>query len=275
MPAGNIYGYTPSLPVAVVALVLFFVTTCVHFYQAKRARSWFLVPLLVGGCFEVLGYVFRLVSRTNLGSVGLYAMQTLFILLAPALFAASIYIILGRLLISINAPQVSIVPVKWMTRFFIMGDIIAFLSQCAGGAIQASASSSGNVSKQQVGSDVVMGGLGVQILFFTFYIVTVIIAHVRLTKLKIEQSPGARLSWFWMILAVYAVSLLILIRCVFRLIEYHGGYSGPIMTTEVYSYCLDALPMLLVMVILNICHPSYAIPSKPRAAAQRDPLEMI
>jgi hypothetical protein len=277
--AQNIYGYVPSLTLAIVALILFFISATLHGFQMYRSKRWFLIPLVVGGAFEVLGYIFRLISRASLGSVGLYALQTLFILLAPALFAASIYIVLGRLLVSLKASQVSWIPVKWMTRFFIIGDVLAFLSQCAGGGVQASASSSGNVQVQQEGADIVVTGLGIQVVFFSGYIITTVMCHWRLNKLNIPPSPGMRISWrtwhlkklniplpagvriSWrtMIYAIYAVSLLILIRCVFRMIEYQGGYNGPIMSHEVFSYCLDALPMLLVMVTLNVCHPSYAI----------------
>lgn len=54
------------------------------------------------------------------------------ILLAPPLYAASIYMTLGRLVGYLNAEYLSVVPVRWLTPIFVTGDVIAFLMQAAG-----------------------------------------------------------------------------------------------------------------------------------------------
>lgn len=54
------------------------------------------------------------------------------ILLAPPLYAASIYMTLGRLIIHLDAERLSVVPVKWLTAIFVTGDVIAFVMQAAG-----------------------------------------------------------------------------------------------------------------------------------------------
>jgi len=54
------------------------------------------------------------------------------ILIAPPLFAASIYMTLGRLLREMGAESASIVRVKWLTKIFVVGDIISFVLQCGG-----------------------------------------------------------------------------------------------------------------------------------------------
>jgi hypothetical protein len=40
--------------------------------------------------------------------------------------------ILGRLIVALNAESMSPIPKKWMTKIFVTGDVIAFLSQAAG-----------------------------------------------------------------------------------------------------------------------------------------------
>lgn len=57
------------------------------------------------------------------------------ILLAPALYAASIYMVLGRLMIHLDAQKLSLVRVSWMTKIFVTGDVISFLMQCGGTTI--------------------------------------------------------------------------------------------------------------------------------------------
>jgi hypothetical protein len=53
-------------------------------------------------------------------------------LLAPTLFAASIYMILGRLVRLLDAEQFALIRSRWLTKFFVMGDVLSFLSQGAG-----------------------------------------------------------------------------------------------------------------------------------------------
>lgn len=61
-----------------------------------------------------------------------YIVQTILILLAPALYAASIYMILGRIIRLLDASSYSLVPPKWLTKVFVAGDVVSFLMQGAG-----------------------------------------------------------------------------------------------------------------------------------------------
>lgn len=54
------------------------------------------------------------------------------ILVAPPLFAASIYMTLGRVIVALNSQQLSIVPVRFLTKIFVFGDVLSFLLQCGG-----------------------------------------------------------------------------------------------------------------------------------------------
>lgn len=54
------------------------------------------------------------------------------ILVAPPLFAASIYMTLGRVIVTLDSQQLSLVPVRFLTKIFVVGDVISFLLQCGG-----------------------------------------------------------------------------------------------------------------------------------------------
>jgi hypothetical protein len=56
-------------------------------------------------------------------------------------------------------------------------------------------------------------------------------------------------------LVLYIVSVLILVRSLFRMVEYAQGHDGSLVKKEVYVYTLDALLMLIVAVILAVSHP--------------------
>lgn len=85
-----------------------------------------------------------------------YIMQSLLLLLAPALFAASIYMILGRIIALTGGESRSIIKRRWITKIFVAGDVISFLGQSAGGGILANAKTD---SQLTLGERVISGGL--------------------------------------------------------------------------------------------------------------------
>ena len=81
---------------------------------------------------ECAGYIARIFSHFDTKALGPYIVQTMLILVAPPLFAASIYMTLGRVIVALNCQQLSIVPVRFLTKIFVVGDVISFLLQCGG-----------------------------------------------------------------------------------------------------------------------------------------------
>jgi hypothetical protein len=55
---------------------------------------------------------------------------------------------------------------------------------------------------------------------------------------------------------LYAVSLLIMIRSVFRVVEYIMGYDGYLLAHEWSLYTFDSALMFLVTVIFYVYYPS-------------------
>lgn len=56
--------------------------------------------------------------------------------------------------------------------------------------------------------------------------------------------------------ALYITSVLIMIRSVFRAVEYLQGFDGYLLSHEAYLYIFDAALMLIVMLIFNYIPPS-------------------
>lgn len=61
-----------------------------------------------------------------------YIIQSMFVLLAPALFAASIYMMLGRIILLADGETHSIIKQRWLTKVFVVGDIFCFTLQSGG-----------------------------------------------------------------------------------------------------------------------------------------------
>lgn len=68
-------------------------------------------------------------------------------------------------------------------------------------------------------------------------------------------SAGHHVDWQKHLYALYVASMLILVRSVFRVIEYVMGNNGYLLKKELFLYIFDALLMFATMVWLNIVHP--------------------
>ena len=165
----HLYAYTPSLAAAIIFTILFALTTSLHSYQLTKTRAWYLTPIVIGGlctqpllpplsplpslnphqlsktalnltdpnensAVEFVGYVGRAISsrQGHDWTVGPYVTQSLLLLLAPAFFAASVYMSLSRIVQSVGAEDRCLVGPRWLTRVFVAGDVVSLLVVAGG-----------------------------------------------------------------------------------------------------------------------------------------------
>ncbi|OGM47911.1 RTA1 domain protein [Aspergillus bombycis] len=270
----KLYRYTPSLVAAVIFIVLFTLTTAYHLWQTVRPKCWYFLVFVTGGIFQIIGYICRALAHSNKESVPIYAVGTILILLAPPLYAASIYMTLGRLIRYLDAENLSPVSTKWLTTIFVTGDVIAFLAQGTGGGIMAS----GTVSAMNTGENVTIAGLCVQLVFFSVFIIVATIFHYRIRRNPTSRSVGTSIfprnwrdaTWETVMLGLYSASILILIRSIFRLIEYAQGNDGYLISHEVFMYVFDAALMFITMVGMSLFHPSKVLSPLAKTEASLD-----
>lgn len=140
---------------------------------------------------------------------------------------------------------------------------------------------SGTISSYNLGEQITVGGLCVQLVFFSFFIITCAVFHSRIRKFPTQEiiALAARLSektsrtWETVLVGLYTASILILVRSIFRLIEYAQGNDGYLISHEVFMYIFDSALMFLTMVAMNICHPSMILvgSEKERDAERSSP----
>ncbi|KAF2626507.1 RTA1-domain-containing protein [Macroventuria anomochaeta] len=281
------YRYHPSQIAAITFVVAFSLTTILHIFQVCKKRTWYFIPLVIGGIFEVLGYIGRILSTNDLWALGPFIMQSLLLLIAPALFAASIYIVLGRIILLVDGEQHSLIRQRWLTKIFVTGDVISFLVQAGGGGIQAA----GSLTLLHAGEKVIVVGLFLQLTFFGFFIIVAGLFHYRFVKsnahLASRYFQGSttqhstkpaqhstisahQLPWKRHMHVLYIASGLIMIRSVFRLVEYLQGNNGYLLRHEVYLYIFDALLMLVVMCHFNWVHPAQVTDLYQKRVLERD-----
>ncbi|KAL4879318.1 putative RTM1-like protein [Aspergillus karnatakaensis] len=250
----RLYRYDPSVSAAVVLTVAFIIASAIHTYQVSMTRTWFMIPFTLGGYFEWIGYIGRAMSGTQSPdfTVGPYILQTLLLLIAPTLFAASIYMEFGRVVLLTDGEAYCWIRRQWLTKIFLAGDIVSFIMQGAGGGIMAS----GTPSALTTGENIIIAGLIVQLIFFTLFITTSLNFHLKLRSRPSRKVLHAQPPWERHIYALYAGSALIFVRSLFRLIEYAQGNDGYLVSHEIYLYIFDAVLMVLIMGAFGWVHPS-------------------
>lgn len=159
---------------------------------------------------------------------------------------------LGRLIRALRAEQYSVIKISWLTKIFVIGDVLSFFIQGGGGGIMASDS-----TKVKLGENIILGGLFFQLVIFSFFVLAAIIFHMRMRKHHIINQ---NIKWERMLVVLYTVSGLIMLRNILRVIEYIGGRYGPLLRVEWPIYVFDGLLMATTMVIFLVGYPTLLRP---------------
>jgi hypothetical protein len=133
----------------------------------------------------------------------------------------------------------------------------------AGGGIQAA----GTLSALHTGEKLIIAGLFTQLFFFAVHYRFVTDRPLRRRaasnhQLITSESPSvaarnlAGLPWQRHLYNLYVTSGLIMVRSIFRVVEYLQGNAGYLLSHEVFLYVFDAVLMLAVMGLFNWVHPS-------------------
>jgi len=116
-----------------------------------------------------------------------------------------------------------------------------------------------------MGKHLIIIGLLLQIIFFGIFIISGGFFHYRITRSPTTTSLNV--NWQKYIYTLYVASILILIRSVFRVIEFSGGNDGVLLRNEVFLYIFDACLMLGVIACFNVVHPGTIIGRKAQGHA--------
>ncbi|RGP68598.1 hypothetical protein FSPOR_5236 [Fusarium sporotrichioides] len=249
----KMYHYHPSEAGAIAFVVLYLLTTLGHTWQLFRYRVWFVTPIIIGGILEIIGYAARYASgkETPNWTLTPYIIQAILLLVAPALFAATIYMELGRIITLVDGEGLALISRKWMTKIFVVGDVLSFFLQGGGGGYQ----SAGSLEALRMGTKIIIIGLFVQLAFFGAFLVVAVHWHIQIARRPTTRSRIG-IPWQKNMKLLYTTGILIMVRSIFRAVEYLQGDDGFLLAREGYLYVFDALLMFIVMVLFNVMHPA-------------------
>ncbi|KAL6886759.1 RTA1 like domain-containing protein [Trichoderma evansii] len=250
----SLYHYYPNKGAAGAFVALFTISALTHLYKLLRYRVWYFVPFIVGLIFEAVGYLGRNISagQSPNWTTGPYILQSLTLLLGPTLLAASIYMTLGRLIRLLHAGMYSLIRTRWLTKVFLFGDIFSFFIQSAGGGMLAKAETKSAID---LGENIITGGLIFQVIFFGFFMIVTCVFHRRIVRAPTPTSLTIAIPWQRFLYVLYAASIIIMVRSVFRVAEFASGFSGPLQSSEAYIYIFDATLMFITSGLFIFWHP--------------------
>ena len=110
---------------------------------------------------------------------------------------------------------------------------------------------SDDLQTNQRGSHIVLAGLIIQVGIFCFFIILTGNFHARYSR----QVGENELSWRIQIWALYALSVVFLVRNLVRIVEFLQGNDGFIINHEFMLYVFDGSFMLFVVFLFTITHP--------------------
>ncbi|KZO95040.1 RTA1-domain-containing protein [Calocera viscosa TUFC12733] len=309
------YGYRPTLYVCCIYVALFGLSTLLHTAQAIRSRLWWLFPTIVaGGLAEAIGWAGRLWSNKAVRNLNPFLMQITTTIMAPSFLTAANFLILGIIISRLGTKYSRLSP-RLYSIVFITADVVALVVQAVGGGMASVAVQSKPPGNPDIGAHIMVGGIIWQLAAMTVYVILALefFIRVRLDKpvrrarleaaaaevveegkepaksetqfelaasaaSKLQQhgfgfAQGSKLSL--MLIALSVSTLFIYMRSIYRTVELLNGWSGYIITTEVYFNVLDAMPITLAMFTMNLLHPGWLLYGKGTGRHPQGGFEMM
>ncbi|CZS96838.1 related to RTA1 domain protein [Rhynchosporium graminicola] len=256
---GSPYGYVPSFAAGIAFCVVFAFSMFGHIFMAVKNRTWWQFIFVVGALGELIGWAGRTWSNKCPYQTTPFLIQICSLILAPAFFTAGIYVILGRLIVTLGRHTSPISPNMYLYIFCTV-DVISLVIQAVGGGMASVAFQQDPIGNTDTGTRIMVAGVLFQlsaIVVFSFLFVWVVLKGLK-SRGEVLRETKVRL-----VLGATVVSVAALVaRAVYRTIELLQGWEGYLITTEKYFFALDGAMMVLAVVVFNFAQPGWADPWK-------------
>lgn len=206
-----------------------------------------------------MGFSARAASTYHSGDLGPFLIQAIFLLLPPVLFAGSMYMLYSRIVRAVGGELQSPINLRWATIIFISGDLTCLNVQSAGGGLLGN----DDAKTVQVGTYIIVAGLILQILVFVGFVWCCLVFHRRFRdRIRSGGVPVQNMPWETSLYVLYGTSLLVLLRNVYRVVEFSMGKGGYLEQHEWPVYVFDAVPMVGTMLCYIVWHPEFLLCAK-------------
>jgi hypothetical protein len=161
------------------------------------------------------------------------------------------------------AVDLSRFPPKYFTWIFLPADLICLVLQAAGGAMSNSKKSA---KIQQTGLDISKAGLILQVVVLVLFIAAFVDFFVRYYRSGRMMTLNWRIKAF--VSGLFSSIFIILVRCVYRVVELREGYHGEMMKHEAPFIALEGAAVVLAAACLLFCHPGMVFQEQQRVPSR-------
>lgn len=268
--ADNLYGMTPNYGANLTMVIAFAVFLLLHTTLGLFTRQWwFGTAFFCGAGLEMAGYIGRFLSHSNVDELNDFLVQIICLTIAPCFIMGGIYYLLSQFIVVYGTSYALIKPMYY-SYIFIACDIVSLVIQAAGGGIAAT-NLTDDLSPDS-GTHVMVAGLAFQVFSMSIYIFFFLhyfykIQYLAYFSKSHQQHPleptfnsqfvalRSRPLFKYYPIVIFITVMFVYVRCIYRVIELAEGWSGFLITHEVYFMILDALMMGLTCLVLIPFHP--------------------
>lgn len=218
------------------------------------------IPFLLGCMVEGLGYAIRYLSVTHTDLLLPYIVLTFLILNAPALYTTTIYMTFEEVVRILNASAYAAVPLDFMTILFAGGESVAVLLEFVGSCLIILRKSS--FGAQYWGLVLTKCSPIWHLGCISSFVVVLTTFLFKCWKLPTEVVKVQSVhSSLWndrklVLIRLLVATLLIMVRSIYRSVEFIEGFNGYVMQHEAFFFTLDAGMLLLASIILLLANTS-------------------
>lgn len=255
--------YRPSIAGNVIYMLCFFVLFAAQMFYGIRKKTWtYMGALLVGIFAEIIGYVGRIMLNKNPFIMNNFLINLIPLTIAPALFTAGIYLCLTRVITAIGSENSRLKP-KMYTYVFIGFDLLALILQAIGGGMAATAK---DKKGSKLGADIMIAGLVSQVISMVFFLIVWgdFALRVRRNKLSgalartqppLYDSLRATKAFRFFQWSLFLATILIFVRCIYRVAELWEGFSGHLANDEATFMIFEGPLIILALTAMTVFHP--------------------
>ncbi|KAI0364848.1 RTA1 like protein [Pilatotrama ljubarskyi] len=279
------YGYLPTGWVNDLFLSLFVISTVLHFGQAIRTRTWWLLPTVVlAGSGEIIGWVGRTMSHYEPLDHNAYLIQTVTLIVSPTPLIGALFITFGRMSARLGQQYSRVSPGLYSRIFFTARlpdneqDFVALLIQSVGGGLAATADTVD-------GSNIMLGGIVFQLVSLSVFCVLMgeylfrrmqdkpprpSVVNVSPTDNVTLGSPEASpipKPLMYLAIALCVESACLYIRAIYRTVELADGWDGQVIQTQYLFVIFDGVMVFTTMALINVFHPGRLLKSEIMSGA--------
>ncbi|KFY15647.1 hypothetical protein V492_01844 [Pseudogymnoascus sp. VKM F-4246] len=277
---GSLYVYAPNKIAPVFFAVAFAASAVGHIWQCHRYKCFKMIGLhpLCAVLFFA-GYVLREYGAFDYIYTGdfvtliTFILSQVFIYICPPLLELANYHVLGRILYYV--PYLAPLPPGRVLSTF--GGLMIVVETLNSVGVALSNIRSPDHNSQELGGQITIAALAIQLGVIIIFFVLAAIFHRRCAKANIHaRAISTPLT------TLYVSMALILIRCIYRLVEHFGNTTvrvgdaeslmslSPILRYEWYFYVFEASLMLINSVIWNVWNPGRYLPMNHHVYLARD-----